>query len=188
MTNSWAAAARSVSVSSRVQIRNASGSRPFSRASEALLRFFGLNGKVQVLESLGIVGRTNGGGQIGGELPLGLDRLEDRLFSLGQLAQPLHAKLDLADHHLVQVAGRFLAVARDEGNGVPIVQELNDALDLRAPNLQVLRDATQVHLNRVAHVDSTRHLVRQERRRCVRPIEASPETLTSTASRWHCKR
>ena len=72
--------------------------------------------------------------------------------------------------HFVQVAGRFLAVARDEGNGVPIVQELNDALDLRAPNLQVLRDATQVHLNRVAHVDSTRHLVRQERRRRVRPI------------------
>ena len=83
----------------------------------------GLERKVQVLESFGIVGRTNGGGQVGRQLPLAVDRLEDRLFSLGELAQPLHAELDLADHHLVQVAGGFLAVARDEGNGVPIVQE-----------------------------------------------------------------
>ena len=122
---------------------------------------FRLEWEVQILESLGMVGRTNGGGQIGGEFPLALDRLEDRLFSLGKLTQALNAKLDLADHNFVQVAGGFFAVAGDEGNGVPHVQELNDALDLRAPILQVLRDATQVHLNRVAHVDSTRHLVRQ---------------------------
>ena len=68
------------------------------------------------------------------------------------------------DHHLIQVAGLFLPVARDEGNGVPIIEELNDALDLQASNLQVLRDSTQVDLNRVVHGDSTRHQVRQELR------------------------
>ncbi len=136
-----------------------------------LASLLGLERKIEILEPLGIIGRANRGGKIGRELALALDRLEDRLFPLGELAQPLHAKLDLADDHLVEVAGRFLAVSRDEGNRVPIVQEPDDALDLRAPNLQVLRDTTQVHLNRVAHVDSTRHLVRQERRRCVRPIQ-----------------
>ena len=40
-----AAAARSVRVSSRFQIRNASGSRPSSRASDALVFFLGLNGR-----------------------------------------------------------------------------------------------------------------------------------------------
>ncbi len=45
LTNSWAAAAKSVSVSSRVQTRKASGSSPRSRASEALVRFLGLNGR-----------------------------------------------------------------------------------------------------------------------------------------------
>ncbi len=122
---------------------------------------------------------ADGGGQVGGQLALGLDRLEDRLLPLGQLAQALHAELDLADHHLVQIAGPFLAVARDEGNRVPLVQKLDDALHLHAPNLQVLRDPPQVDLNRVVHGDSTLHQVRQERRRCGRPARESPETLTA---------
>ena len=150
---------------------------PESQRFEALLAglgglrsLLGLEGKVKILESFGIVGRANGSGQVGRKLSLALDRLEDRLLTLSELTQPLDTKLDLADDHLVEVAGRFLAVSRDEGNGVRIVQKLNDALDLRAPNLQVLRDTTQVHLNRVTHVDSTQHLERQEQRRRVRPI------------------
>ena len=122
-TNSWAAAAiRSVSVSSRFQIRTASGSSPFSRASEALVRFLGLNGQVEVLEPLGVLGRADRRREVGVQLPLGLDRLEDRLLPLGQLAQPLDAKLDLVDHNLVQIPGPFLAISRDERNGVAFVQ------------------------------------------------------------------
>ena len=45
LTYSWAAASRSVRVSSWFQIRRASGSRPLSRASEALVFFLGLNGR-----------------------------------------------------------------------------------------------------------------------------------------------
>jgi hypothetical protein len=44
-TSSAAAAFRSVRVSSRLQMRSASGSRPLSRASDALVFFFGLNGR-----------------------------------------------------------------------------------------------------------------------------------------------
>ena len=102
------------------------------------MRLLGLERQVKVFEPLGIVGGSDGDRQVGGQLPLSLDRLEDRLFPLGQLAKSLHAKLDLVDDHLVEIAGPFLAVARDEGNRVALVQKLDDALHLHAPNLQVL--------------------------------------------------
>ena len=127
-------------VSSRFQIRRASGSSPLSRASDALVRFFGLERQVEVFEPLGVVGRADAAARSRGQLPLGLDRLEDRLLPLRQLAEPLHAELDLADDHLVEVAGPFLAVARDERDGVALVQQLDDALHLHAPDLQILRD------------------------------------------------
>ena len=117
----------------------------------------GLEREVEVFEPLGVVGRADGRGEVGVQLPLGLDRLEDRLLPLGQLAQPLDAKLDLADHNLVQIAGPFLAVAGDERNRVALVQQLDDALHLDAPNLQILRDSAQVDLNRVVHRDLTLH-------------------------------
>ena len=122
--------------------------------------FFWLEWKVEVFEPLGIVGRSNGGRQVGIEFPLGLDRLQNGLFAVGQLAQTLHAKLDFADHHFVQVAGAFLAVACDERDGVALVQKLDDALHLHPPDLQVLRNTPQVDLNRVVHGDSTLHQVR----------------------------
>ena len=111
----------------------------------------GLNGQVEVFEPLGVVGRADRGGELVGELALGLDRLEDRLLPLGQLAEPADAELDLADRHLVQVAGPLLAVAGDERDRVALVEQLDDALHLNAPDLQVLRDPAQVDLNRGVH-------------------------------------
>jgi len=119
----------------------------------------GLEREIEVFEPFGVVGRADGGRQVGGHFPLSLDRLEDCLLPLGQLAQPLHAELDLADDHLVEVARPFLPVSRNEGNGVPLIQKLDDTLHLHAPNLQVLRDTPQVDLDRVVHGDSTLHLV-----------------------------
>ena len=69
----------------------------------------------------------------------------------------LDAELDLADHHLVQIAGPFLAVAGDERNRVALVEQLDDALHLDAPDLQILRDPAQVDLNRVVHGGLTLH-------------------------------
>ncbi len=135
------------------------GFQPALAGIGSLGALLGLERQVEVFEPLGVVGRADGGRQVGGHLPLGLDRLEDRLFPLGQLAQPLHAELDLVDDHLVEVARPFLPVSRDEGNGVPLIQKLDDALHLHAPNLQVLRDTPEVDLDRVVHGDSTLHLV-----------------------------
>ena len=84
-------------------------------------------------------------------LPWRLDRLEDGLLALGQLAEPADAELDLADRHLVQVAGPLLAVPGDERHRVALVEQLDDALHLNAPDLEVLRDPAQVDLNRTVH-------------------------------------
>ena len=156
------------------------GFEPAVAGIGSLGAFLGLKREIKVFEPFGVVGRADGGRQVWGHLPLGLDRLQDGFFSLRQLAQSLHARLNLADHDLVEAAGPLLAVARDKGNRIPIVQKLDDALHLQAPNLQVLRDTPQVDLNRDVHGDSTLHQVRQERRRCSRQDGESPETLTAT--------
>ena len=111
----------------------------------------GLEGEVKVFEPLGVVGPPDRGGELLGELALGLDRLEDRFLALGQLAEPPDPDLDLVDGHLVQVPGPLLAVSGDERHRVALVEQLDDALHLHAPDLQVLRDPTQVDRNRGVH-------------------------------------
>ena len=118
------------------------------RSLRLLLRF---ERKIQVFQPLGIVRRADRRRQLFRQLALRLDRLEDRFLALRQFAQPSHPKLDLADRHLVQIAGSLLAVTSDEGHRVAFVKQLNDALHLHAPNLQILRDPAQVDLNRGVH-------------------------------------
>ena len=110
-----------------------------------------LERQVEVFETLRVVGPADRGGQLLGELALGLDGLEDGFLAFGQFAEPADAELNLADRHLVQVAGAFLPVPRDERDRVALVEQLNDALHLHAPNLQILRDPAQVDLNRGVH-------------------------------------
>jgi len=69
----------------------------------------------------------------------------------------MDAKLDLADHDLVQVPGPFLTIPGDERNRVAFVQQLDDTLNLNTPNLQILRNSAQVNRNRVVHRDLTLH-------------------------------
>ena len=99
----------------------------------ALLR---LVRQVEVFEPLGVVGREDGGAQLVGQLALALDALEDGLLALGELAQQADALLDDAHHLLVEAAGAFLAVARDERDGVALVEQLHHALDLHLADLQ----------------------------------------------------
>ena len=80
-----------------------------------------------------------------GRLPEGLS-LEDGLFALAQLTQQHHALLDRPQHLFIEAASLLLAVARDEGNGVALVEQAHHALDLHAADLQVLRDAREVHV------------------------------------------
>ncbi len=111
----------------------------------------GLVGEIQVFEPLGVVGRLDGVAQIVGELALGLDGLEDGLLALGEVAEAADTRLDLPDRHLVQVAGPLFAIAGDERHRVALVEQLNDALDLDAADLQVLRDPSQVDGDRGFH-------------------------------------
>ena len=158
--------------------------------------FLGLEGKIKVLQPLGVLRRANGRRKLGVELALGLDRLEYCLFAFGQFPKPMDAKLDLADHDLVQVPGPFLAIPGNERNRVTFVQQLDDTLDLNTPNLQILRDSAQVNRNRVVHRDLTLHQgdgddERQIRRRSANPrreggslAKQSMRTMTP----WSCNK
>ena len=122
----------------------------------------GLVGEVQVLEPLGVVGGADGVAELLGELALGLDGPEDRLLPLGQLAEAGDPELDLPDGHLVEIARPLLPVAGDEGHRVALVEQLDDALDLDAADLQVLRNPAQVDLNRRRGVHTGFHLRRRD--------------------------
>ena len=72
------------------------------------------------------------------------------LRSASSRSRPTRSWISRIDH-LVQAAGPLLAVARDERDRVALVEQLDDALHLNAPDLEVLRDPAQVDLNRVVH-------------------------------------
>ena len=52
--------------------------------------------------------------------------------------------LDLGDGSVVQTAGPFLAVAADEGNGIPVFEHLGAVLDLPVLHGQQLCDVLDV--------------------------------------------
>src|SRR5262249_4187104 len=101
----------------------------------------------------------------GVKVVLVLDALGDGVFALGELAQQDDASLDDADLLLVEVAGPFLAVARDERDGVALIEQLNHALDLQLANLEVLGDAREVEAVRLG----SRLGRRQSGRHCIVP-------------------
>ena len=72
------------------------------------------------------------------------------LRSASSRSRPTRTWISRIDH-LVQVAGPLLAVAGDERDRVALVEQLDDALHLDAPDLQVLGDATKIDLDRVVH-------------------------------------
>jgi hypothetical protein len=82
-----------------------------------------LEREVQVLERL-LRGRgREPRPQRVGELPLLLHRLHDRRAALLELAQVLRAIAHVAELHLVEAARGLLAVAGDERERVPLVEE-----------------------------------------------------------------
>ena len=90
----------------------------------------GLVGEIDVLEAALAVGRQDRRFELGVELSLVADGVEDDLppcFQLAQVAQPL---LERAQLRIVQRSGDFLAVARDEGDGRSAVEQFDRGLDL----------------------------------------------------------
>jgi len=104
-----------------------------------------LEGKVEVLQRLQLVGRPQGRLQLGRQLALLLDALEDRLPALLEIAHIFDPLLDGAYLLLIQTSGRLLAITRNEGDGVVRIQQLDRALDLAPTQAQLFRDGG-VHL------------------------------------------
>ena len=61
--------------------------------------------------------------QLRSQLALPLNRPQDRLLAFGQLTSLGHALRDATDVDLVEPTGLVTAVASDEGNGVPLIQQ-----------------------------------------------------------------
>ena len=126
------------------------GGDDFGQGTEAglarLLRLaaaLGLVGTVEVLQAGLAVGGADGRLQLRGEAALGADGVEHRLPPRLQLAQVGQPTLQGAQLGVVQTAGDLLAVAGDEGDGGPFVQQPGGGAHLLRPHPQFLGDALE---------------------------------------------
>ena len=100
-----------------------------------------LIGQVQVFQAVLGIGVEDGLLQGGGELALLADAAEDDLAALLQLPQVVQALRQLPQLGVVQGAGHFLAIAGDEGDGRPLVQQFDGGVHLIGIHGEFLRDA-----------------------------------------------
>ena len=87
-------------------------------------------GLVEVLDALELRGLANLLLELGRELALGVDEQDDVVFTLLKIAQVGQALVECTQGDVVHAARGFLAVARDKGNGVALVDELDGRLDV----------------------------------------------------------
>ena len=88
--------------------------------------------------------RPDGGGQLALRVDGGADLLAARLKA-AQIIQPLDERAQL---HVVEAAGRLLAVARDERDRVAVVVQLDRLFDLPAPNAELIGQNLQnIHVS-----------------------------------------
>ena len=95
-----------------------------------------LIGTVQVLQLRQGLGGVDGFAQFLGELALLLNGGENRLPPLLQAPEILQPGLQGAQSGIVHGAMKFLAVAGDKGDGVPLVQKLDHVFDILRPGVQ----------------------------------------------------
>ena len=87
-------------------------------------------GLVEVLDTLELRGLANLLLELGRELALGVDEQNDVLFALLKIAQVGQALVERTQGDVVHAARGFLAVARDKGDSVALVDELDGCLDV----------------------------------------------------------
>ena len=87
-------------------------------------------GLVEVLDTLELRGLANLLFELGRKFALGVDEQNDVLFALFKIAQVGQALVECAQGDVVHAARGFLAVARDKGDGVALVDELDSCLDV----------------------------------------------------------
>src|SRR5690606_14017801 len=96
--------------------------------------------QVQVLERLLRLRAPDPGLQLRLQLPLLLDRLQDRGAPVLQLLQIRGAVPDITELDLVQPARRLLPVSGDERERVPLVEERERGVDLPRRERQLVCD------------------------------------------------
>lgn len=87
-------------------------------------------GLVEVLNTLELRGLANLLLKLWRKFALGVDEQNDVLFALLKIAQVRQAPVECAQGDVVHAARCFLAVARDKGDGVALVDELDGCLDV----------------------------------------------------------
>lgn len=87
-------------------------------------------GLVEVLDTLELRGLANLLLKLWREFALGVDEQNDVLFALLKIAQVRQTLVECAQGDVVHAARGFLAVARDKGDGVALVDEFDGRLDV----------------------------------------------------------
>ena len=101
-----------------------------------------LVGQIQIFEPRLRVGGVERRGELRRELPLRRDALDDRRAPILELAQVRQPLVERAQLRVVEPAGRFLAVAGDEGHGGFVVEQRDRGLDLRHAHLKLVSDSS----------------------------------------------
>jgi len=117
---------------------------PFLAGDRGQRLLLGLEREIEIFEALGRVGVLNLLGQLGRELALGFDRFQNRRLTLGELTNLADAKLNLANLLFVEAPNLIFAVARDEGNRVAFVEQLERASHPLLRQTEIARDVSQV--------------------------------------------
>ena len=87
-------------------------------------------GLVEVLDTLELHGLADLCLELRRELALGIDEQDDVLLALLKIAQVGQALVECAQGDVIHAARCLLAVARDKGDGVALVDELDGRLDV----------------------------------------------------------
>ena len=86
----------------------------------------GFVGQVEIFELAFVETLFDARFQLIGQLALLFDGVQDGFAARDQIAEVGELLFDFADFHFVEIAGGFLAVARDEGHGAAAIQQLDD--------------------------------------------------------------
>ena len=103
-----------------------------------------LEGKVKVFELLGACGSLDPLLERLGKLSLPLDRAEDRLLAVGDLPSLRDRLRDPADVDLVEPSGLIAPITRQEGNGVPLVEESYHRIDTADRQVEFLGNRPEI--------------------------------------------
>ena len=106
---------------------------------------------VKIFQPFRAIGGFDRSGEFGCQLPLPVDRSQNCLLPLGQLAEAGNAGLNLADLFFVQSPGLILAIAGNEGNRIPRIQQAHHVLDAFQGKGQCVGDGVQVDGGRETH-------------------------------------